>query len=320
MSSPLLQAIQNAIRIKHYSIKTEHTYIYWIKCFIRFHNYQHPNDLGENDIRTFLNHLALHNNVAANTQKAALNGIVFLYRHVLHKEPGNFDDFYRAKGAKKIPVVLTKEEIRKLFNVLQGTALLAAQLMYGSGLRIMEVVRLRIQDIDFDRLSLLIRDGKGNKQRITTLAPELCSLLQLQIASTKALFDIDCQSQHWDGVYLPNALERKYPKAPFEFGWQYLFPAQRYSVDPRSTKQRRHHIGEQSFQRAIKQGLRASHIHKPASCHSLRHSFATHLLERGADIRTIQEQLGHSDIRTTEIYTHIINRGGHAVKSPLSDL
>lgn len=320
MGSVFLQQVKDVIRAKHYSIRTEKTYLYWITYFIRFHKLRHPNEMGDDEIRVFLNFLALQQNVAANTQKVALNALVFLYRHVLLRDVGDFSDFYRARAPKKLPTVLTSEEIRSLFSHLNEPMLLCAALMYGSGLRVMETVRLRVQDVDFSKLTILVREGKGKKSRITTLAPELCQRLAAQIDYVRACYEQDKLAAHWGGVYLPQALARKYPNAPFEFSWQFLFPASQFSTDPRSGKQRRHHIGEQSVQRAVKQAVRRANINKFASCHTLRHSFATHLLERGADIRTVQEQLGHSDIRTTEIYTHVLNRGGHAVRSPLSDL
>jgi integron integrase len=320
MKSIFLQEVRDVIRAKYYSIRTEETYLYWITYFIRFHKLRHPNDMAETEIRDFLNFLALERKVSPSTQKVALNSLVFLYRHVIRRELADFSDFYRARSPKKLPTVLTREEVSQLFNHLHGTMRLCAAFMYGSGLRVMETVRLRVQDIDFDKLTVLVRNGKGKKQRITTLAPELCEQLMVHIHHIEALFEKDKLEANWSGVYLPFALERKYPRAPFELGWQYLFPAQHHSLDPRTNKTRRHHLGEQTLQRAVKQAVRAAKIHKPASCHSLRHSFATHLLERGADIRTVQEQLGHSDVRTTEIYTHVLNRGGHAVRSPFSDL
>lgn len=320
MKSAFLRQVRDAIRAKHYSIRTEQTYLYWTAYFIRFHKMRHPREMGDDDIRVFLNFLALERNVAANTQKVALNALVFVYRHVLTREVGDFSDFYRARAPKKLPTVLTRTEISRLLSALDGHMLLCAGLMYGSGLRLMETVSLRFQDIDCHKLTVMVREGKGKKSRITTLAPELVTRLKLHMQHVRTLYLNDKTERHWCGVYLPYALERKYPKAPTQLGWQYLFPARNFSTDPRSGKQRRHHIGAQSVQRAVKNALRDADIIKPASCHSLRHSFATHLLERGADIRTVQEQLGHSDIRTTEIYTHVLNRGGHAVRSPLSDL
>lgn len=320
MKSLFLQEIRDVIRAKYYSIRTEETYLYWITYFIRFHKLRHPKDMGEQEIRLFLDYLALEKKVTANTQKVALNSLVFLYKQVLDQTLGDFSDFYRARSPKKLPTVLSRSEISSLFKYLDDPMLLCASLMYGSGLRVMETVRLRVQDIDLNKLTVMVREGKGKKSRITTLAPELCESLRAHIAHTTSLFEKDALLKDWDGVYLPHALARKYPNAPFELGWQYLFPAQKFSVDPRTDKKRRHHMGEQSLQRAMKKAVRLAGIHKPASCHTLRHSFATHLLERGADIRTVQEQLGHTDIRTTEIYTHVLNRGGHAVRSPLSDL
>ena len=320
MKSQLLQSVREVIRKKYYSIKTEQTYLYWITYFIRHHKLRHPKDMGEIEIREFLNFLALQRNVSPNTQKTALNTVVFLYKHVLEQSPGDFSDFARAKAPKKFPTVLTPNEVARLLKELHGDARMCGALMYGSGLRIMETVRLRVQDIDIDRLSVLVRNGKGSKSRITTLAPELCEPLRVHLGHVAALYEKDKLDAAWEGVYLPYALERKYPRAPFDLGWQYIFPARDFSNDPRTGKTRRHHLGEQSVQRSVKAAIRKANILKPASCHSLRHSFATHLLERGADIRTIQAQLGHSDVRTTEIYTHVLNRGGHAVRSPLSDL
>lgn len=320
MKSKFLGLVSDSIRSKHYSIRTEQTYIYWISYFIRYHKLRHPQDMGEVEIRAFLNYLSLTRKVSASTQKTALNALIYMYRHVLNFPPMELGDFYKAKGPKKLPTVLTRPEVAALLSKLSGSHKLCAALMYGSGLRLMETVRLRLHDVDLDKLTIYVREGKGKKSRITTLAAELTGLLQRHIAQVKALYEADKACAGWSGAYLPYALERKYPKAPFELGWQYLFPSNHFSTDPRSKKSRRHHLGEQSLQRAVKRALSQSNIHKPASCHSLRHSFATHLLERGADIRTIQEQLGHSDIRTTEIYTHVINRGGHAVRSPLSDL
>lgn len=320
MASSFIEQVRDTLRAKYYSIRTEDTYLYWIKYFIRFHKMQHPSKLAESDVRDFLTHLALNAKVAPSTQKTALNAIVFMYRHVLESPLGDFSDFSRARTPRKLPVVLTKDEVRSIFSLLTGDSKLCAALMYGSGLRVMETVRLRVQDIDFDKLTILVRDGKGRKNRMTTLAAEVCQGLRLQIAHVQTLFEKDNALGDWDGVYLPHALDKKYPAAPFELSWQYLFPAARLSKDPRSEKVRRHHMGEQIVQRAVKAAVRQSAINKPASCHTFRHSFATHLLERGADIRTVQEQLGHSDIRTTEIYTHVLNRGGHAVRSPFSDL
>lgn len=319
MKSPFLKSVRDIIRAKHYSIKTEHTYLYWIYWFIRFNGMEHPANCDEKDIRRYLDYLAIERNVAPATQKVALNSIVFMYRHVLGVEPGDFSQYHKATGPKKLPVVLSREEVRDLLNRLQGPSFLCAALMYGSGLRVMESVRLRVADADIERLTLRIREGKGRKSRLVTLARELIPHIELHLQTVKLMYEQD-QLRNWDGVYLPYALARKYPNAPFEWGWQYLFPATKHTIDPRSGKKRRHHVTEQTIQRAVKAAVRASNITKPASCHSLRHSFATHLLENGSDIRTVQEQMGHADVRTTEIYTHVLDRGGHAVLSPLSNI
>ncbi|MCX2983107.1 integron integrase [Halieaceae bacterium IMCC14734] len=320
MKSPFLASVRDHLRARHYSKRTEQGYLYWIRNYIRFHNNRHPQDLNEADIVAYLEYLALTRKVAPSTQKTALNALMYLYRNVLGRADMKLGEFSRASKVQKLPVVLSRDEVRSLLNQLQGMHRLCAELMYGSGLRLMEVCRLRIKDIDFDRLAILVRDGKGRKQRITTLAQSCVPLLQRQARQVELFWQEDQGAERWEGVYLPFALARKYPRAPFELAWQYYFPSAQRSLDQRSGKVRRHHMGEQSLQRAVKAAVRGANINKLATCHTLRHSFATHLLERGADIRTVQEQLGHSDIRTTEIYTHVLNRGGRAVRSPLSDL
>ena len=319
MPSPFITSIRNQMRTRHYSKRTEETYIYWILQFIRFNNKRHPKDMGETEISAFLEYLAVERKVSPSTQKTALNAVMYIYNKVLDK-PVEIKDFIYARPNKKLPVVLSRAEIKAIFAQLQGDYLSCANLMYGSGLRLMETVRLRVKDINFNNLSVFIMEGKGKKQRITTLAEQCVPVLERQLAIVKSYWEEDRQSEKWDGVYLPYALAKKYPHAPYELGWQYLFPAKNRTFDKREGKVRRHHLYEQSLQRAVKRAVNAAGINKPASCHSLRHSFATHLLERGADIRTVQEQLGHSDVRTTEIYTHVINRGGRAVISPLSEL
>lgn len=319
MSSAFIQSLRNHMRARHYSKRTEKTYIYWILYFIRFNNRQHPKDMGEAEIVRFLEFLAVSRNVTPSTQKTALNALMYLYRRVFERDM-QIEDFTRASKAKKLPVVLSKSEIRALFSHLQGEELLCAKLMYGSGLRVMETVRLRVKDIDIDRLAIFVRDAKGKKQRITTLSDSCVADLQRQLQMVQCYWQEDNEAEDWGGVYLPYALARKYPSAPHELAWQYVFPAKRRTFDERTGLTRRHHILEQRLQRAVKRAVLAAKINKPASCHSLRHSFATHLLERGADIRTVQEQLGHSDVRTTEIYTHVLGRGGRAVVSPLADL
>lgn len=320
MKSPFLRSVRDHIRARNYSKRTEQGYLYWIRNYIRFHRNRHPQDLGDADIVAYLEYLALTRKVAPSTQKTALNALMYLYRHVLGRPDLQIGDFSRATKDKKLPVVLSRAEVKTLLSHLHGVHRLCGEIMYGAGLRVMEVCRLRIKDIDLERLAILVRDGKGRKQRVTTLAESCVPLLQHQAQLVALYWQQDQQLAGWAGVYLPFALERKYPRAPFELAWQYYFPASKCSQDPRSQKFRRHHIGEQSVQRAVKAAVQKSAINKLATCHTLRHSFATHLLERGADIRTVQEQLGHSDVRTTEIYTHVLNRGGRAVRSPLSDL
>ena len=320
MTSEFLQTIRDHLRARHYSKRTENAYIYWVGCFIRFHEYRHPNARGGEEITAFLEYLALQRNVSGATQKAAMNALVYMYKRVLGREELAIGTFSKASKPKKLPIVLSRTEIRQVLSHLQGNYLLCAQLMYGSGLRLMEVCRLRVQDIELDRMSVLVRNGKGHKQRITTLSDFCVPELRRQLQQVKIFWEEDCNASHWDGVYLPFALERKYPAAPFEYHWQYLFPATKRTEDKRSAKVRRHHIYDQSLQRAVRKAVLRSAIEKQATCHTFRHSFATHLLERGADIRTVQEQLGHSDVRTTEIYTHVLNRGGRAVISPLNDL
>jgi len=307
------------MRTRHFSIRTERTYLYWIRQFLQYHAMRHPKEMGEHEVAAFLSHLAVRKRVAPNTQRTALNALVFLYVQVLGRNEFNVSGYRFAQKPRKLPVVLGRAELDALFAHLDGVPKTCARLMYGSGLRVMEVVRLRVHDIDFERLSLLVRDGKGNRQRITTLAERALPDLSRQLDRARHYYEEDRMNQDWAGVYLPHALARKYPSAPLEWGWQYVFAARDRSIDPESGLPRRHHIAERTVQRAFTKALRKAGIDKPASCHSLRHSFATHLLERGADIRTVQEQLGHSDVRTTEIYTHVIRRGGRGVMSPLDD-
>ncbi|MEM8768417.1 MAG: integron integrase [Pseudomonadota bacterium] len=313
----LIQRVRDTVRTRNYSIRTEQAYVYWIRQFIKHHELRHPESMGGEQVADYLSHLALVRNVAPNTQRVVLNALVFLFTQVLGRNEFEVPGYRLAEKPRKLPVVLSRAELDAVFAAMSGAPLLCAKLMYGSGLRVMEVVRLRVHDVDFERLSLLVRDGKGSRQRITTLGEAVLPELHRQLSLTRHYFEEDVQVRDWDGVFLPHALDRKYPAASREWGWQYLFGASRRSADPRSGKLRRHHVHERTVQRAFTEALRTAGISKPASCHSLRHSFATHLLERGADIRTVQEQLGHSDLRTTEIYTHVIKRGGHGVLSPL---
>jgi integron integrase len=312
----LLDQVRDKIRTKHYSIRTEKTYIDWIRRFILFHDKRHPKDMGAAEVEQFLTYLAVNQEVAASTQNQALSALLFLYRDVLDVQLEWMDNVVRAKKSQRIPVVLTRDETKAVLARLDGTNRLMANLLYGSGLRLMECVRLRVKDVDFDYRQIVVRDGKGHKDRVTVLPDSLIPPLQDQLERARVLHEQDLAEGFGD-VYLPFALERKYPNAGREWGWQYVFPARKRSTDPRSGKQRRHHPDPKQLQRAVKQAVRDGGIHKPASCHTFRHAFATHLLESGYDIRTVQELLGHNDVRTTMIYTHVLNRGGRGVRSPL---
>jgi len=319
-SSPFLQFIAEAMYTRRYAKRTVETYLYWIKFFILFHKKQHPKDLQEAHVEQFLTHLAVTRNVAVQTQALALNALSFLYKEILQRPLSLSLNFNQAGKPRKLPVVLTKPEIKQLFSCIDPQYLLLAQLLYGSGLRLMEAVRLRVSAIDFDYLSLMVWHGKGGKHRRVTLANELIEPLRRQISLVEAFYQQDMQTTEFAGVWLPFALARKYPAAPKELGWQYLFPSARLSIDPQSQLWRRHHIDETSLQKAVRIASKKALINKQVTCHTLRHSFATHLLEAGMDIRTVQEQLGHSDVKTTQIYTHVLKQGGNAVKSPLSQL
>jgi len=318
-NSPFLERIREAVRVRHYSIRTERTYIEWTRRFILFHGKRHPEQMGEKEVAAFLTHLAVDRNVAASTQNQALNALVFVYKHVLERPLGDIADAVRAKRPARLPVVLSQDEVRRLLAELRGAQWLLACLQYGSGLRLMESIRLRVKDLEFDRRAVIVREGKGGKDRVVTLSDALVEPLQRHLASRRNLFDQD-SAQGFGSVYLPHALARKYPNAERSWAWQYVFPSKRLSRDPRSGTTRRHHLDESVVQKAVARAVRKCGIEKPASCHTLRHSFATHLLERGADIRTVQEQLGHADVRTTQIYTHVIQRGGRAVLSPLGSV
>jgi integron integrase len=307
----LLDQVREKLRVKHYAIRTERAYLEWIKRFIRFHGLKHPASMGAQEVEQFLSHLAVEGKVAASTQNQALSALVFLYREVLGEELGWMDDLTRAKRPARLPVVLTQSETRALLARLDGRSWIMASLLYGAGLRLMECIRLRVKDVDFEAREITVRDGKGQKDRVT--------MLRVHLAKVKALHEEDLQAGFGE-VYLPFALDRKYRGAPREWGWQYVFPASQRSVDPRSGKERRHHLDEKSLQRAVRKAVREAGIAKPASCHTLRHSFATHLLQSGYDIRTVQELLGHKDVSTTMIYTHVLNRGGKGVRSPLDQL
>ena len=315
----LLDQMREKIRFRHYSIRTEKAYIDWTKRYILFHNKKHPNAMGAPEIETFLTHLAMDRKVASSTQNQALSALLFLYKEVLETELPWLNNVKRAKKPEKLPVVFSKREIGAVMSNLDGRYWIMAQLLYGAGLRLMECVRLRVKDIDFDYKQVCVRDGKGKKDRVTMLPNIVEHPLGRQLDKVKNIHQRDL-AEGFGEVYLPNGLERKYPKANREWGWQYVFPSGKRSVDPRSGKTRRHHKDEKSLQRAVKTAIKAAKVNKHGSCHSLRHSFATHLLENGYDIRTVQELLGHKDVRTTMVYTHVLNRGGKGVLSPADAL
>jgi integron integrase len=312
----LLDQVRELIRIRHYSIRTEQAYVQWIRRFILFHDKRHPREMGALELTAFLSYLANQHNVAASTQNQALHAILFLYRDVLKIDLPWLDEVQRAKKPQHLPVVFTREEVKALLSQLQGTTWLMAMLTYGSGLRLLECLRLRVKDVDFHYRQLLIRDAKGQKDRVTVLPHSLIDPMRTHLARVRDLHEIDLR-EGFGRVYLPHALATKYPSADREWGWQYVFPSSRRSIDPVSGTERRHHAPEDALQRAVKQAVRKANIVKPGSVHTLRHSFATHLLESGYDIRTVQELLGHADVKTTMIYTHVLNRGGRGVVSPV---
>ena len=311
----LLDQLRNEIRVRHYSIRTEQTYVDWVVRFVRFHNLRHPQEMGPAEINRFLSHLACDANVAAGTQNQALSALVFLYKHVLKKEPGHFGEIVRAKRPQRLPVILSPNEVQRIMERLSGTYRLMCILLYGAGLRIMELVRLRLKDVDFDYHRLCVRDGKGSKDRFTILPECVEEGLRHQIRRVLDLHQADLKAG-FGTVYLPFALARKYPSAEREPGWQYLFPARDLSTDPRSGRRQRHHTGEACVQRAVREAARAAAVLKLVHPHSFRHAFATHLLQRGYDLRTVQVLLGHTDLRTTMIYTHVLPNGPLGVASP----
>ncbi|MDG6349472.1 integron integrase [Luteimonas sp. 8-5] len=308
--------VQARMRRLGMSRRTEEAYLGWIRRFILANGKRHPRDLGAREVEAFLTRLAMDGNVAPSTQNQALSGLLFMYREVLGIELPWMDDIRRAKRPQRLPVVLSREEVQALLDELGGLAWLMASLLYGSGLRLMECVRLRVKDLDFVRGEVTVRQGKGGKDRRTMLPARLREPLQVQVREVRRVHQRDLAAGFGE-VWMPDALSRKYLGAAREFGWQYVFPAPRRSCDPRSGLIRRHHMDESVLQRAVKAAVRRAGIDKPATCHTLRHSFATHLLEAGYDIRTIQELLGHKDVATTQIYTHVLNRGGAGVLSPL---
>jgi integron integrase len=317
----LLEQVSDALRVKHYSYQTEKSYLLWIRRFILFHNKRHPKEMGGEEINAFLTHLAVEGKVAASTQNQALSALLFLYREVLHLELDLDLDAVRAKRSRYLPTVLTPtvltpEEVKAIIVHLSGIHRLVVQVLYGSGLRLAEAQQLRVKDVDFNQRQLVIRNSKGMESRLTMLPETLVEPLQEHLLWAKRQHQQDLE-QGYGSVYLPFALERKYPNAEREWSWQYVFPAERLSQDPRTGITRRHHLHESGLQRAIKQAVQKTGIPKRVSCHTFRHSFATHLLQNGYDIRTVQELLGHKDVKTTMIYTHVLNKGGRGVRSPL---
>jgi len=312
----LLDRVREAMRVRHYSYRSEQQYVGWIRRYILFHGKRHPQDLGGPDVERFLSHLAVQQQVAAATQAQALAALLFLYKRVLKVHLPWLKSVLRATRPKRLPAVLTRTEVRQVLSHLDGQFLLIASLLYGSGLRILEALRLRVKDVDLDRRVVIVRNGKGAKDRVTVLPESLCDPLRRQLASVRERH-LHARAHGYGGVELPHALALKYPGAHLELGWQYIFPAARPSRDPRSGAWRRHHVTLRSVQRRVQNAVRAAGIDKPASCHTFRHCFATHLLESGSDIRTVQELMGHASVKTTQIYTHVLNRGGIAARSPL---
>lgn len=320
MKSEFLTHISEQMQMKRYAKRTIESYLYWIKSYIIFNKKKHPKDCYNKEVEAFLSYLSNTKNVAPKTQALALNAISFLYKDIL-KQPLTLElNFNRSHIQTKLPTVLTTTEIKALLTFINANHLLQCQLMYGSGLRLMEVTRLRIQDIDLSYVSINIWNGKGGKNRCVTLAKELIPILKVQIEYATTRYQQDMKHPDYAGVWLPFALARKYPSAPNKLGWHYLFPSAQLTLDPESNKLRRHHINETVLRKSVKKAAKEAGIEKNVTCHTLRHSFATHLLQRGADIRTVQEQLGHSDIRTTQIYTHVLEHGANGVLSPLSDI
>ena len=312
----LIEVTRSRLRAKHYSLRTEDIYIHWIRRYIRFHNGVHPRTLGADSIERFLTDLAVRHNVSASTQNQALAALLFLYKIVLRLEVPWIDGIVRAKRPLRVPTVLSRPEVQDLLSNMDGRAALIAKLMYGTGLRLMECLRLRIKDLDFARCEITVRSGKGGKDRRTILPSSLIVLLKMEIERAASLHQSDLL-EGFGETRLPYALARKYPSTGKDLGWQYVFPSLQRSIDPIDGKERRHHVDDAVLSRAISKGRKRAGIHKHVTAHTLRHSFATHLIEQGYDIRTVQELLGHKDVKTTQIYTHVLNRGVGGVKSPL---
>ncbi len=318
-SKRLLDQLRERLRYLHYSLNTEKTYIYWVRWFIRYHGLRHPRDMGKTEVEAFLTMLATERNAAPSTHRQALSAILFLYKEVLTQELPWLQEIGRPVPSKRIPAVLTREEMLSVLSLMDGVTELLAKLLYGTGMRHMEGLTLRVKDVDFDRHVIVVRDGKGGKDRVVMLPRALEPALKQQLAASHVLWSADRAAQR-PGVFLPHALESKYPRAGQSWAWHWVFASPTLSVDPRSGIERRHHLYEQRLQRAIKSAVSQASIHKPVSVHTLRHSFATHLLQAGTDIRTVQELLGHSDVSTTMIYTHVLKVAAGGTASPLDTL
>lgn len=318
--SPFIDSICRHMSVRRYSKRTIESYVYWIKYFIVQQGKRHPLEMGEAEVEAFLTHLAVDRGVSVATQKIALNALAFLYNRFLERPLQDVRGFLRANRQPRLPVVLSRAEVSALLARLSGVPRLVASLLYGSGLRRIEVTRLRVKDIDLEHLQVQVWHGKGRRHRLATLAPELVPELQDQVERVRLFLRADAKNPQYGGVAMPGAYARKHPAAQFTLGWQYLFPSARLSLDPATRELRRHHIDESTVNKFIRKAARGAGIEKHVTSHTLRHSFATHLLESGADIRTVQEQLGHQDVKTTEIYTHVLKRGARGVRSPFSDL
>lgn len=312
----LLDQVRARLRVKHYSLRTEQAYVGWIRRFILANDKRHPMDMGGPEVEAFLSDLAVHGHVSASTQNQALSALLFLYREVLGTELPWMESVVRARRSRRVPVVLSRDEVRRLLACLDGRPWLMAGLLYGTGMRLMECLRLRVKDVDFERSEIVVRNGKGGKDRHVPLPRRLFEPLQIQVGRAREQHARDLE-QGLGATVLPHALARKYRGAEREFGWQFVFPSEHVSRDPRSGRMARHHLGEAVLQRAVKAARYRACLHKPATCHTLRHSFATHLIEDGYDIRTVQELLGHKDVKTTQIYTHVLQRHSSGVLSPL---
>ena len=316
MPRRLVDVFSEVCRTEHYAYRTEETYLKWVKRYIAYHRNRHPREMGAEEVRQFLSHLAVDRKVTASSQNQALSAILFLYRKVLNIDLPWMVDVVRAKRSQRMPVVLSRDEVRRVLECMTGRPRLMASMCYGSGLRMVECLRLRIKDIDFDYRQVVVRDGKGSKDRVTVLADDLRPQIEAQMDEVGRLLKKDVALGK-NGVSLPNAIDRKYRNAATSYKWQYLFPSSRYAYITHNQSRRRHHAHASTLSRAVKAAVEESGINKRATTHTFRHSFATHLLERGSDIRTVQELLGHSDVKTTQIYTHILKRGGAGVRSPL---